>query len=112
MSRSTHPTKPVRDDRLAGEFARQRFGRFGVARSKSVRIPTAPKRSFTIYEVGVCDRLGGFVVRGSSSYDFAEAFFDAGHPMDVRDPLFTRDDLRKCNEIVEAEESEQVEMPF
>lgn len=108
----SHPTKPIRDPRIAGEFARQRFGRFGIARSQPVRIPSAPNRSFVVYEVGVCDSVGEFVVKGSSAYDFAEAFFNAGHPMDVRDPLFTRDDLRKCAEIVEAEENEQVEMPF
>ncbi|MFP4204018.1 MAG: hypothetical protein ACLFS4_06760 [Opitutales bacterium] len=103
------PLKPVRDPSLAGEFARKCLGKFAYARIRSVRAPRIG-RTYDVYEIGTCNQTGDFVVRGDSAHDFAEAFDRAGHPMDARDPLFLRDDLRYVNEICEANEAEQVEM--
>ncbi|PXA04816.1 hypothetical protein DDZ13_06530 [Coraliomargarita sinensis] len=104
------PTRPIRDEALAGQFARKCFGKFGMARKKNVRIPSCPKRSFTVYEIGTCSQIGEFVMKGDSSHDFAEAFDRAGFPMDARDPLFIRDDFNYCRKLAEAEQAEQVEM--
>ena len=103
------PLKPMRDVRLAGEFARKAFGKFAFARIRNLRAPRI-QRTYQVYEIGTCNQVGEFMPRGDSAWDFAEAFQRAGHPLDARDPLFVRDDLRFCRDICEAEETEQVEM--
>jgi hypothetical protein len=103
------PLKPVRDATLAGDFARKCYGKFGTARVRKVKIPSAPGRSFTVYEVGVCSQVGDFVPKGDSSHDFAEAFDRAGYPMDARDPLFSRHEMKQCNAIC-TPKPEQVEI--
>lgn len=106
----TSPTRRITDPGLAGQWARKRFGKFGMVRHRRIRIPSSPKHSFDLYEVGVCDGNGEFLVKGDSSFDYADAFYAAGHQMDARDPIFLRSDLRFCNEIAESESVEQVEM--
>lgn len=104
------PTKPIRDVALAGEFARKCFGKFGFARCLNIRMPRSPNRSYKVYEIGTCPQVGEFVPKGDSAWDFAEAFEKAGFPMDARDPLFHRADIKYVNQIVESNSAEQVEM--
>lgn len=98
----------LRDAALAGEFAKKYFGKSGIARIKVVKAPKLG-RTYDIYEVGVVSPDGDFMVKGSSSFCFAEAFNKAGKYPDDHDPIYVRHQIGKISKAQEPE-PEQVEM--
>lgn len=96
------------DPVLAGEYAKKYFGKSGMARVRTIRVPRLG-RTYDIYEVGVVFPDGDFLVKADSSYDFAEAFHRAGKFPDDHDPIYVR---RQIAHISKAQEPkpEQVEM--
>jgi len=98
----------ITDIALAWEFAKKYFGRAGMARIVSVKSPQLG-RSFDIYEVGVVSPDGDFVVKGSASFDYAEAFHNAGKYPDDRDPIYVRHMMGLASKSMEPK-PEQVEM--
>lgn len=96
------------DVQLAGEFAKKYFGKFGIARVKSVKFPKIAK-TYEIYEVGAVSPDGDFIVKADSSYDFAEAFHKAGKFPDDHDPIYVRRQIAKISKAQEPK-PEQLEM--
>ena len=96
------------DSTLAGEFAKKYFGKAGMARIVSVKSRQLG-RSWDVFEVGVVSPSGDFVIKGSASYDYGEAFHNAGKYPDDHDPIYVRHKVGLMSRAMEPK-PEQVEM--